>query len=376
MKLIGSITKKIINLPSWRTNRKIVVIESDDWGSIRMPSKQIYSFLIKKGIKVDGLCYNKYDSLASETDLSMLFDVLSSVKDKNNCSAIITANTIVGNPDFDKIKESDFNEYHFEPFTKTLSRYPEHAKSFDLWQQGMNSGVFHPQLHGREHINVTRWMNALKNNSGNARFAFELGMYDLSDGIKITGDSYMDTFNLKHFSELAFQLKSVSEGAELFECLFGYKSKTFIAPCYKWSTALNSTFKENGVECFQGNWVQLEPQVGEQHKFRKIFHYTGQQNSINQRYLVRNVQFEPSQNPNFDYVNDALQKIQQLFIYKKPAIICSHRLNFIGFIDPNNRERNLLLFAQLLNEITKRWPDVEFMSSNQLYELISNDEKK
>ena len=31
------ITSKIINIPGWTTNRKIIVIESDDWGSIRMP---------------------------------------------------------------------------------------------------------------------------------------------------------------------------------------------------------------------------------------------------------------------------------------------------------------------------------------------------
>lgn len=36
------ITHNLLNIPGWRTNRKVVVIESDAWGSIRMHSKEVY----------------------------------------------------------------------------------------------------------------------------------------------------------------------------------------------------------------------------------------------------------------------------------------------------------------------------------------------
>ena len=36
----------ITNVLAYKTNRKIVVFESDDWGSIRMPSKLAYSNLL------------------------------------------------------------------------------------------------------------------------------------------------------------------------------------------------------------------------------------------------------------------------------------------------------------------------------------------
>lgn len=42
MNLKQYITHNLLNIPGWRTNRKIVVIESDDWGSIRMPSQEVY----------------------------------------------------------------------------------------------------------------------------------------------------------------------------------------------------------------------------------------------------------------------------------------------------------------------------------------------
>lgn len=32
MKLISNLAHNLLNIPGWHTNRKIVVIESDDWG--------------------------------------------------------------------------------------------------------------------------------------------------------------------------------------------------------------------------------------------------------------------------------------------------------------------------------------------------------
>lgn len=373
MKINQIITHSLLNLPGYHTSRKLVVIESDDWGSIRMPSMEVYEQLLKKGIGVDNLAFNRFDALSSETDLKALFEVLQSVKDKNGNPAIITANTIVANPDFDKIRQSNFTKYHYEPFTETLKRYPEHSAAFDLWQQGIAKQVFRPQFHGREHLNVTRWMKALKDNVGNARVAFDLGMYDLSEGNQITTDSYMDTLNFEHETELEFQKKSIVEGLDLFEKLFGYRSTTFIAPCYIWDNRLNATLAEKGVKALQGGWFQMKPTVGSKHVFKKEFHYTGECNKFKQRYLVRNVSFEPSINTNAESVNEVLQRMEFLFRMKKPVIISSHRLNFIGFIDKNNRDKNLKLLEELLRRIATRWPDVEFVSSDKLVNIIERN---
>jgi len=365
-----SIIHTLLNLPGYHTNRKIVVFESDDWGSIRMPSREVYEQLLIKGIRVDNLAFNKYDALASDADLSALFDVLLSVKDKNDNPAIITANTIVANPDFEKIRQSDFTHYYYEPFTETLKRYPRHSHAFAMWQLGMDKGVFKPQFHGREHLNVLRWMKALKNNTGNARVAFDYEMYDLSDGNQITEDSYMDTLNFENEAELEFQKQSIIQGLELFENIFSYKSSTFIAPCYIWDNKLNLVLAQNGVKALQGGWFQLKPRVGMLHKFRREFHYTGECNDLKQRYLVRNLSFEPSIQNSANLLNDILKRMDFLFKMKKPIIFSTHRLNFIGYIDKENRERNLGLFAELLCHITKRWPDVEFVSSDKLAEII------
>ena len=64
------ILRNIINTFGYKTNLKIVVFESDDWGSIRMPSKLAYSNLLKKVIDVDkSYLYDTLDSLEKKGDL-------------------------------------------------------------------------------------------------------------------------------------------------------------------------------------------------------------------------------------------------------------------------------------------------------------------
>jgi hypothetical protein len=110
MSLKKVIRKNLVNIPGWRTNRKIVVIESDDWGSIRMPSLQIYNLLLSKGIPVDKLYFLRYDALESEQDLGALFEVLSSFRDNSGNYPVINCKSVVANPDFKKLQlQADWN---------------------------------------------------------------------------------------------------------------------------------------------------------------------------------------------------------------------------------------------------------------------------
>jgi hypothetical protein len=368
-----SVISHLQNLPGWRTTRKIVVIESDDWGSIRMPSRQVYDTLKNEGYKVDKDPFLKYDSLASESDLTNLFEVLTSVKDANGNHPKITANTIVANPDFEKIRATDFSTYYFEPFTKTLSRYPEHDGSFNLWKKGMDLRIFHPQFHGREHINTGRWMKALQRNDTNVRRAFDLGMISISSEPSEMRFGYMEALDYFSPEEKDEKQTVIQEGLELFRQTFGYSSRSFIASCYVWDNEIEQLLKKNGVRYLQGVAQQLLPHTkNEVHTFKKRYHYIGQRNNLSQLYLTRNAYFEPCLLPEgTDHIGYCLKRMEIAFKMQKPAIIASHRLNFIGGIHPENRERNLKLFRDLLNKITQIWPTVEFMTSDELGLLIS-----
>lgn len=364
------ITRNLLNIPGWRTNRKIVVIESDDWGSIRMPSKNVYEKLLNAGIRVDKCPYCSFDSLESGEDLSFLFEVLNSVKDKYSNPAIITANSLVANPDFEKIKASDFTEYHFKRITDSFSEVKGSENVLTLYKQGQDDGFFKIQSHGREHLNVSRWMKFLKEDYKETRFAFENGVYGISTTItNEKRESFLPAFDFETTEE-ELQVNDIAkDGLRIFKEIFGYSSKSFIAPNYTWGESLEKTIQTEGVNFIQGGQTHRYTKAKGQ-KSNKRIRYTGRNNQEGQIDLARNAFFEPSENMDKDWINSCLANINLAFAWKHPAIISSHRMNFMGGINKNNRDLNLKKLRELLIQIKNKWPNVEFMSSDQLGELI------
>lgn len=366
----------ITNLGGWTTDRKIVVIESDDWGSIRMPSREVYEKCLKAGYHVDRIAYEKYDSLASEDDVELLFDLLKSFKDMHGNHPVITANTLAANPDFDSIRKSGFNEYFFEPITDTFKKYPRHSNVFNLWQDGLDERVFFPQSHGREHLNVSKFMNALQNGNKDALFGFNHKMPGImSRGKMSVGHLHIQALNYNDARDKQEKLKIILEGLDLFEFLFGYRSESFIPPNYLWSNDFDEKVSGKGVQFYQGNrkMKELRPGKSPVNHSRNL----GDKNTYNQYYLVRNVAFEPTlQNEKkADYEQSCLSGIRAAFRMKKPAIIGSHRINYVGYLVEENRDSSLIMLNKLLKSIQKEWPEVEFMTSVQLGNIIVNKDQ-
>lgn len=362
------------NLKGWHTDRKIVVIESDDWGSIRMPSKGIYNKCIKAGYRVDLNPYERYDSLLSSLDLDLLFDLLFSFKDSNGRHPIITANCVVANPDFVKIKGANYENYYFELITDTFKRYPAHKDNFVKWQYAHKEQIFFPQYHAREHLNVSLFMEALRSGNRDAHFGFNNGM---PGSISLDSENYGNRFvealsfvsNQDKFEKLNIYL----DGLDIFNNIFGFSSSTITPPNYYWYPDFDIHVYEKGVEYFQGIRIIREPINNKKYKTKKL--YLGKRNKIGQLYLVRNSVFEPAlftlkiKNP----VDRCLSDINFAFKCRKPAIISSHRINYVGYIEENNRDKSLKYLNELIKSMLKNWPDIEFMSSLDLGKVISEN---
>ncbi|MHC1733038.1 MAG: hypothetical protein AB9888_13550 [Bacteroidales bacterium] len=368
------ISEHLFNIPGWKTNRRIIVFESDDWGSIRMPSRNVYEDCLKHGYRVDSNIFSRYDSLASEEDLTLLFDLLLSFKDSAANHPIITANCLVANPDFRKISENGFNHYYYEPITETFKKYPKHNHCFELWQEGLRLRIFKPQSHGREHLNVSRFMHDLKSGDKDALFAFSHNMPGIFKRSEVqSGNKYI--LSLDHYDarDRDEKIQYVKEGLKLFRELFHYSSESFIASNYIWDPLLEKGLSEMGVRYIQGSKYQNIPK-GTDKGFKSRYHFLGEKNSMGQIYLTRNVYFEPALNMSSDWFSSALRQIDAAFKWHRPAIISMHRINFVGFIDQGNRDRTLVLLKDLLKRIIKLWPDVEFLSSDNLGDLIASKE--
>lgn len=56
----------------------------------------------------------------------------------------------------------------------------------------------------------------------------------------------------------------------------------------------------------------------------------------------------------------------------KPAIVSSHRANYVGGMDIDHRDCNLIFLNSLLKKIFTTWPDVEFVSSDELFAMMAH----
>ena len=368
MRLLGQIKKNLVSIPGWRTNKKIVVIESDDWGSVSMPSKEVYNELLKAGVSVDRSFFSLYDSLESEEDLNELFTVLTSFKDINGNHPCITACCVVANPDFEKIAASGMKEYFYEPITETYKKYSRHANSFQIWKEGMKSHLLWPQFHGREHLNPGEWLKVI-NGDKNEKLGFDKKAL-LAIGNSPTSKrrmGYLSAFDFQSQEELEGFDTIIKEGLDLFEELFGFRSTSFVAPTSVRSDAMDKYLNKYGIKYHQMG-QQLTPFAeGYQIKNRMW----GAKNELGQLYWRRNSKFEPSSNHGIDWVNEVMKEIQVAFRWGKPAVISSHRVNYIGSIEKGNRDNTLRLLSDLLSAVMKKYPDVEFMSSDQLGDYMT-----
>jgi hypothetical protein len=362
------------NIWGWHTRRKIIVIESDDWGSVRMPSRSVYERCLKAGYPVDQIPYERYDSLLSEDDLEGLFGLLGNFKDSQGKPPVITANIIMGNPDFEAIAGENVATYHWEPLERTFARYPRHSRCLALWQDAIGKGLLAPQFHGREHLNVALFIEELRKRDSAALFALKNHMAGcIPARVPARPNLYVETTRFRSAAEKQYVLQAQLEGLDEFERVFGFRSRTLIPTNYTWSSDFNSAVAQAGVEALQGAPVMKEQQVdGSSIPTRR---HLGQRNAERQIQLVRNAFFEPSlrKGPAEKEVNHCLHRIRAAFQMRIPAVISCHRINFCGFIDERNRDTNLRALQMLLSAITQRWPDVEFMSSIDLLDVIQQD---
>jgi hypothetical protein len=365
MSIKGHFNFYLSQYKGFKTNRKIVVIESDDWGSIRMPSKEAINNLQQLGINLSKNPYNLIDTLENIDDLNALYEIIDDKAFTHN-KPKITFNFILANPDFDKIKKENWENYYYEKFTTTYHKRDGNNKVKDLIDYGIESKFIKPQFHGREHINALQWLEVLKTGNIDFKNAFNENCFCIDT---IDNKNLLSAFEFNNKKEEIFIENSINEGIKLFKEAFNFSPKSAVAPRHVWNTKIEQVFYQNGIKQIQSSLNQIIPLNG---FYKNIKHYTGEQNNLEQLYTVRNAYFEPAYNQSINWVNQVLSKAQTAFLFKTPLIISMHRLNFVGGINELNRFNNLNQFKQLISTLIKKYPDIEFMHSDELGKIIHN----
>jgi hypothetical protein len=65
-----------------------------------------------------------------------------------------------------------------------------------------------------------------------------------------------------------------------------------------------------------------------------------------------------------------MRQIRFAFLTGQPAVINTHRHNYIGSINEENGKNGLAQLSRLLKGVLKKWPDVKFMATPALGKLI------
>jgi hypothetical protein len=363
----------IKNIKGKKIKRKLLAFSVDDYGNIRLSSKLALEKLQKNGVKLNGR-FDYFDALDTKEDFEMLFDVLGSVKDSNGKPAIFTPYAMSCNVNFEK--SLDYGAFVSERLDETYKNLsvgePVYEGAYKLLLEGIKVGFLKPQFHGREHLNVNLFNKLLS--EGNLSLLANLQNRCLA-GVpshkNYPNVNFNEAFSFWKSSEIELHKEIIRDGLKQFNEVYGYESKTFTPPAMQLHPDLNQFVSDMGIIGLDKNRVD-NIHLGEG-RFLREKSFLGEYISTSTLKIVRNCVFEPTDR-DIDWVSFTFKQIEAAFFWNKPAIISSHRVNFCGHIDPDNRKKGLAALRALLNKVVKKWPDVEFVSVDELILIMENDE--
>lgn len=365
------------NIYGFKTKRKIIVFSVDDYGNVRVDSKEAKEKMNQAGLKVWSR-FDAFDTLETKEDIEMLYESLSSVKDKNGNYAVFTPFSVPCNIDFEKMEAENYRQYHYELLPQTYEKLAaKDSVAYDgawrLWQEGIKNGLMAPQFHGREHINLKVFNEKLAVKDYEVLTALKNRSYTSISNTGYNTIGYTAAFDFYDFNENKLFDEIIKTGLECFEQVFGYKSVHFNAPGASASAYINQSLFQNGVRFIDNPLVKREHKGSGKYKIK--INYTGKILDPGLLNITRNVVFEPCADNSTDWVSYTLKQIEIAFKWHKPAVISSHRVNFCGHINTKNRKKGINSLKELLQKIVNRWPDVEFMASKELGNLLSSEYK-
>lgn len=334
-----------------------LIFQSDDWGSQRMPDLKTFELLKNQSwLDIEACYYTKTDSLENINELDNLLNVLTSFKDIHGNSPVFTLNMNLFNPDFTKIKEHKFESY-FEMDLEKSYQYYNSGDVLKKIQQAKESNLIDIQYHGKQHFNIGEYMSLLQTNDV-VKKAAEYEFYALSYfNSKSIQTPFLATY-YPFFEKKDFFL-NFKEGFDYFSKIFNTSPQSFVAPVYAWSEELEDFSVQMGCKIIQG-LLKKNYDLNNINKIRK--------NNTSDRIIqVRNVGFEPATGENYDWLNKTIRQIEIAFLMNRPAIISTHRLNYISSINPKNASDNLKILNQLIKFVLNKWPNVSFLKTSQLY---------
>lgn len=374
---IPQLIKQLGLLGVWRPNKRIVVFESDDWGSTRMENPDIQAYFFKKYPELRQSWMDVYDALETPqniNDLSSAADEISDYIGKPFCITLLlnSHNAHVG-----EISRSAYTRYYHEDFLSSAQRiFGGGASLKSAYLRALAGRSIEIQLHGQEHVQRSVLLHLLNNrNLKDFKEDFSYGYYaSLFHKGKYTPTQLRATFYPFLSDDYTWQINSLSDSMDFLKLQFNCNTDYLVPPNGPVSFEVLKKLKHLGINGL------VSPLVNKTFYFKRLqiplYAPMGLSSLSGCVYINRNVPFEPRRTFATNVVEGALSKVKRLLEDGYPAVITSHRANYTDFLCNRGYYQSFELLKKLILSINRLFPDTLFLSSSQLVKEIDNRTKQ
>lgn len=339
--------------------RPLVVLQSDDWGRVGVRDKEGHEQIRAQGIRLGEHPYDLY-SLETADDLDALASFLSSHHDARGRPPCMMMNFCVANLDFAAMRQKEFREIKLLPLARGLPGRWSRPGLLEAYRGGIKQRVFAPALHGLTHFCAEAIECALCENRERARLLRQL--WDAETPyiywrMPWIGFEYWNPETRGHFLSGERQRNLVRQARSLFTELFRFPPESACAPGYRSNSDTYNAWAENGICVAEhGSGNGLRPP------------YVDESGTL---HVFRAIDFEPSQRAPDPEAH--LQIAGACFARGIPLILSVHSVNFQSSLK-DFRSPTLAGLDSLLSALESRYPELLYVSDNELYSIAMRGE--
>ncbi len=298
----------------------VLILESDDWG----PAPEEHA-----------------------EALHGLRKLLTRHRDPTGHPAVMTLGVVLSIPHMEKIL--DTGEYA----ARTLNE-PQFAAVLEAMKKGAAEGAFHIQLHGMAHYWPDNLMAEIGRNPEVRRQLLEEPWHTerLPSWLQ---SRWIDGRRLPSTPLEATQIQqAVQEEVALFESCFGRPPSVVVPPTFVWDDSVERAYAEAGLTMLvtPGRRFTGRDEGGRLLPEDRI-EINGRRRAEKLTTLVRDIYFEPALG---HAPAAAVKQIQRKWRLREPALLETHRFNFLG----ENKESAFAAVEQLLSEAKRKIPGLLF----------------
>jgi hypothetical protein len=343
--------------PGFRFSKPLVLLQSDDWGRVGVRDEPGREELRAAGFNLGERPYDLY-SLETADDVQELASVLAGLKDSAGRPACLEMNFVTANVDFAASASREFREIILKPLADGLPGRWARPGLHEAYREGIQQGLFCPALHGTTHFCQSAATRALAHDGEAGSMLRTLWKaetpyihwrmpwmgFEYWDPGQAPAHRFISSEEQKHWIVLA---------AQGYRKMFGESAISACAPGYRAHATTHRCWKEEGIGIAQNGPGTMR---GPHYDAEGLFH------------TYRTLDFEPALHPELQW-EDCVRDASQWLDRGIPCIVSIHSINFHSTLVPN-RQKTLPLLRNLLTALKKKYPDLLYVNSRQLLQIV------